>query len=135
MKNSLRSVSLFLALVLISLLASSTQTSAEETTVEEAIKPVKTFQVYHSLGQTRPFVPRGTIKFTVEKEGLVSTIENDHSCLGGSALEEMDALVSEGGYYRIKIVDEEGNGSGGSVMASVPGCEVRRSNFRSVLYP
>ena len=95
----------------------------------------KTFKIYHSLGQSKPFIPRGTITIsTSNNEGTITTIENDQSCLGPNALKDMDDLVSEDGFYRIKVVDEVGSsfdsGSEKSVLASVPGCEVRRANFR-----
>ena len=46
-----------------------------------------------------------------------------------AVFEEMDAVVSSGGFYKVKVVDEE---SGASSLASVPGCDVRRANFRYV---
>ena len=87
------------------------------------------------MGQSKPFIPRGTITIsTSNNEGTITTIENDQSCLGPNALKDMDDLVSEDGFYRIKVVDEVGSsfdsGSEKSVLASVPGCEVRRANFR-----
>lgn len=108
-----------------------------------AITAQKTFKIYHSLGQTKPFLPRGTITFSTESNvdadagtdsnvNINTVVENDESCLGENALQDMDELVSEGGFYRIKIVDEENNGK--SVLASVPGCEVKRANFRYVCF-
>mmetsp|Transcript_19575 Transcript_19575/g.24689 ORF Transcript_19575/g.24689 Transcript_19575/m.24689 type:complete len:343 (+) Transcript_19575:176-1204(+) len=100
----------------------------------------KTFKIYHSLGQSKPFIPRGTIILSTSDgvssgDGEVTTtIENDQDCLGPNALQDMDDLVSEDGFYRIKIVDEQGasvdSGRERSILASVPGCEVRRANFR-----
>lgn len=99
----------------------------------------KSFKVYHSLGQNKPFLPRGTITFStgggVEDEtsvnddnSITATVENEQNCLGENALQDIDDLVSNNGFYRIKVVDEE-NGSQ-SVLASVLGCEVKRANFR-----
>ncbi len=82
-------------------------------------------------------MPRGTITLSTSnngENGIITSIENDQSCLGPNALQDMDDLVSEDGFYRVKIVDEEGSINDGrnekSVLASVPGCEVRRANFR-----
>ena len=101
-------------------------------------QPHKIFQVYHSMGQNKPFLPRGKVLFTILGEDynnnkvVSTTIEHNDDCLGINALEDMDELIKEGGFYRIKIVEEGGDdvGRNGSVMASVPACEVRRANFR-----
>ncbi len=105
----------------------------------------KTFQIYHSFGQNKPFLPRGTITLSTtasddstnssdetssnskDNNGIITTVENNDDCLGVNAIQYMDELVSNNGFYRIKIVDEENEKS---ILGSVPGCEVRRANFR-----
>lgn len=107
----------------------------------------KTFQIYHSFGQNKPFLPRGTITLSTttdtatdstnssdettsnnkDNSDIITTVENNDDCLGVNAIQDMDELVSNNGFYRIKIVDEENENS---ILASVPGCEVKRANFR-----
>lgn len=94
----------------------------------------RTYKIYHSFGQKKGFVPRGTITLSTEsssdsdKGSLTTVVENDADCFGEGALQDFDELVTQSGYYSIKVVDEENNGQ--SVLASVPGCEVKRANFR-----
>ena len=124
-------------------IAQGTATATATNDNATAITAQKTFKIYHSLGLTKPFLPRGTITFSTESNvdtdggtasnaNINTVVENDESCLGENALQGMDELVSEGGFYRIKIVDEENDGK--SVLASVPGCEVKRANFRYVCF-
>mmetsp|Transcript_4184 Transcript_4184/g.4746 ORF Transcript_4184/g.4746 Transcript_4184/m.4746 type:complete len:325 (-) Transcript_4184:169-1143(-) len=106
----------------------------------------KSFKIYHSLGETKPFVSRGTIRLsttsssdsskkeststtanTSTSSGIVATIEHESDCLTNIS-QDMDDLISNNGFYRIKIVDNDDESK--SVLASVPGCEVRRANFR-----
>ena len=99
---------------------------------------LKTYKIYHSLGSKDTFIPRGAIELTSpttssenQKETsktIVASVQQEENCLVNAA-EEIDSLVSSGNFYRIKIVDEE---TGQSVLASVPGCDFRRSNFRCV---
>eukprot|EP01083_Nonionella_stella_P013007 36736_1 len=97
------------------------------------VQVLKTFKVYHSLSPNAEFTPRGTIQFTSSADGsgsgsLESTMQHEESCLAGEDISnDMAALIASNGFYRVKIVDEQ---SGTSALASVPACEVRRSNFR-----
>ena len=115
----------------------ATTTTATATTTSPTAQ--RTYKIYHSLGKEKNFVPRGTITFSTESSSessddnkgtgsLTTVVENDASCFGEGALQSFDELVSQGGYYSIKVVDEENGGQ--SVLASVPGCEVKRANFR-----
>lgn len=92
---------------------------------------LKTFKVYHSLSPNAEFTPRGTIQFATAADGsgsLESSMQHEESCLAGEDISnDMAALIASNGFYRVKIVDEQ---SGTSALASVPACEVRRSNFR-----
>ena len=113
--------------------------SATETAKANEAPPLKTFQIYHSYTNNNEFKPRGTIQLIKEEDGSVTaSVQNEDeegsgsgsgSFLNDATFEGIDALVSSGGYYKLKIVDEE---SGASSMASVSGCDVRRANFRYV---
>jgi len=91
---------------------------------------LKTFQIYHAL-KPNTFTPRGTIEISYDGEGsLVSTFQTDESnSLDDEVLEGLDAIVSNNGFYRIKVEDKD---SGAAVIASVPACDVRRANLRYV---
>lgn len=98
-------------------------------TLAESI--TKTYQVYHSIKpRTNPnaFSRRGDITLSsTDDDVAVSFQEADQGGLSQNAFEDLDALVESNGLYRLKLVDEE---TGRSVLASVPSCEVRKSNFR-----
>ena len=59
----------------------------------------------------------------------MTTVTAENNALDESSFQAIDELVSNGGFYRVKIVDQE---SGASVLASVPGCDVQRAKFRYV---
>jgi hypothetical protein len=105
--------------------------NAQAETADAKVKVLKTFKVYHSLSPNAEFTPRGTIQFTSSADGsgsLESSMQHEESCLAGEDISnDMAALIASNGFYRVKIVDEQ---SGTSALASVPACEVRRSNFR-----
>jgi len=109
--------------------------SATETAKANEAPPLKTFQIYHSYTKNNEFKPRGTIQLIKEEDGSVTaSVHNGDeegsgsgSFLNDATFEGIDALVSSGGYYKLKIVDEE---SGASSMTSVSGCDVRRAYFR-----
>ena len=111
--------------------------SATETAKANEAPPLKTFQIYHSYTKNNEFKPRGTIQLIKEEDGSVTaSVHNGDeegsgsgSFLNDATFEGIDALVSSGGYYKLKIVDEE---SGASSMTSVSGCDVRRAYFRYV---
>ena len=93
---------------------------------------LKTFKIYHALTPNK-FTPRGTIQLSLSLQDgtIVTSVEHEENCLAENvALEAMDKLLESGGFYRVKVVDLE---SGTSVLASVPGCDIRRANFRYVL--
>ena len=154
----------FMALLLVYVLATLQcfpLTSAQETTTTSAtttnsspessstmIIAQKTFSMYHSFGQNKPFLKRGTITFSTESSSssndndhnnvITTTVENNNNWFSDEqVLQDMDELVANNGFYRIKIVDDidANNNSDNTVnlkgvLASVPGCEVRRANFR-----
>lgn len=117
-------VSLFLSLI-----AAIKFATAE---ISEGSSPLpvvlKTFQIYHAL-KPNTFTPRGTIEISSDEEGsIVSTFQSDESIsLDDEVLEGLDAIVSNNGFYRIKLEDKD---SGAAVIASVPACDVRRANLR-----
>jgi len=116
-------ISLFLGLsALIKFASAAQEVSAGSTSV------LKTFQIYHAL-KPGAFTPRGTIELSAGEGGaIVSTFIMDESKpLNDGILEGLDAIVSNNGFYRIKLEDKE---SGSAVVASVPACDVRRANFR-----
>lgn len=111
--------------------ASSTSSTSNGTNESNSPQEVqKRFKLYHSFAQDKPFHPRGTITFSARADTneITTVIENDESCLSANILQDVDELISNGEFYRIKVVDEENHGQ--SVLASVPGCEVKRANFR-----
>jgi hypothetical protein len=116
-------VSFFLSLIAV------TFASAE---ISEGSSPLpvalKTFQIYHAL-KPNIFTPRGTIEISFDGNGsLVSTFQMDESnSLDDEVLKGLDAIVSNNGFYRIKVEDKD---SGAAVIASVPACDVRRANLR-----
>lgn len=127
--SMLRNIPLF-AVALLGLLHNA---YASEQTQPDVGIVLKTYKIYHSTdsGPSDTFSPRGTIRLSTpptgsDDEGIVASVEHEENCLSDAA-EQIDALVSSEGFYRIKLVDED---NGRSVLASVPGCDFRRSNFR-----
>jgi len=116
-------------LTIASVAATGSSTEAQSaTSTENTPTPLKTFQIYHAF-RTNEFKPRGTIQLTTSTEdgSVVASVHGQEGSLDKAVFEEMDAVVSSGGFYKVKVVDEE---SGASSLASVPGCDVRRANFR-----
>jgi len=129
----------------------------ETTSAAAALQHVKSWTLYHATND-RPFRRRGIVELglvgeeeggetttsvastTVQKnnpaiEGRVRlVIRNDDGALA-DADDMLSDLVSPDGWYRLKLVPGEGEGdnSRGVVHATVPGCQVRRSNFRCVI--
>jgi hypothetical protein len=92
----------------------------------------KTYQVYHKLGNESKMTSRGKITIAPPSDedsiGLVATFHPDSSAQLDMAL--FDAMVENGALYTV-IVSEEGvDTTTTSVVASVPGCSIRRSNLR-----
>jgi len=109
--------------------AQAAETETADTDTDTDTKVLKSFKVYHSLSPKSEFTPRGSIQFATAADGsLESSMQHEESCLAGEDISnDMAALIASNGFYRVKIVDEQ---SGTSALASVPACEVRRSNFR-----
>eukprot|EP00566_Odontella_aurita_P015788 CAMPEP_0113529738 /NCGR_PEP_ID=MMETSP0015_2-20120614/2556_1 /TAXON_ID=2838 /ORGANISM="Odontella" /LENGTH=278 /DNA_ID=CAMNT_0000428393 /DNA_START=148 /DNA_END=984 /DNA_ORIENTATION=- /assembly_acc=CAM_ASM_000160 len=87
----------------------------------------RTYKIYHSLGSGN-FVERGVITLSTpdaSKEKLKATVDHSNDCMSPK---EIDDMVQDGKMYSIRVVDESGGGS--AAMASVPGCDLRRANFR-----
>lgn len=87
----------------------------------------RNYKLYHSLGSGN-FIERGVVTLSspdASKEKLSATVEHSDDCLSPK---DVDAMVQDGKMYSVRVVDEQGGGS--VAMASVPGCDVRRANFR-----
>ena len=130
-------------LLLLLLLISTTITAAEEA----ATKKTKSWTLYHAVnGGT--FHKRGTVRLSVPVEGgdadkkIELEIENDPNAFGDGALPSDDTLTVSDlnrGLYKLKLVEDQGGNNSNkaatiapSVLTTVPGCHVRRSNFRYV---
>jgi hypothetical protein len=102
------------------------------------------YTVYHRLGATAAaggFTERGSIVLSADastsdgdgdgapKAALALSIAatNAADCIDPAAVDDMIASHS---MYTIQVVDEA---TGQAAMASVPGCDVRRANFREEL--
>jgi len=89
----------------------------------------KTYQLYHSFDSSvDSFSPRGSITLSAtstSSNGIEASVVNLDDSLETDIVNR--AVEAGGGFYRIKVVEEE---SGRSALASVPACEVRRANFR-----
>jgi hypothetical protein len=102
---------------------------------------VKSYHIYHRLGNESKMTSRGTIKIAPADAdvGLVATFHPDDSAQLDTA--SFDAMVDSGALYTV-VVSEEGREEASSVSpyppskdahhvsASVPGCSIRRSNLR-----
>lgn len=103
----------------------------------------RTYKVYHRLGSGDDFAERGSVVLAVSSGGesedngtqagsspaggadqLTATATNAEDCIVPAAVDDM---ISSGSMYTVKVVDEA---TGQSATASVPGCDVRRANFR-----
>ena len=91
----------------------------------------RSYNVLHSFKPNEPFTLRSTISLTPSPEtnGIVTSIVHTNDCLSNALLERMDALITDGGYYQVKVVDSE---SDHTILTSVEACQVRRANFRYV---
>lgn len=106
---------------------SSTMRSDEASASKSSL--LKTFHVSHSM-QPNVFSPRGVIEILLDNQGnLVSSFQSFANVLPREELEGLDALVANGGYYKVRVQEGEVEGAL-SVLASVSGCDVKRSNFR-----
>ena len=92
----------------------------------------KTYQVYHKLGNESKMTSRGKITIAPPSDedsiGLVATFHPDNSAQLDTTL--FDAMVESGALYTVVVSEEGGIGTTTSVVASVPGCSIRRSNLR-----
>jgi hypothetical protein len=93
----------------------------------------RTYTLYHDTTGNGTFTKRSTVTLAVEspdnvgeKPELVSRIENVEDCFG----EWVDGLISDGSFYRLKLVDDS---SGASTLTSVFACSLRRAHFRERL--
>ena len=107
----------------------------------------RTYTVYHRLGAAAGgFSERGSIVLSTDANtgdgdsndtnsasasasasALTVTATNAAGCVVPSAVDDMVASTS---MYTIQVVDDA---TGQAAMASVPGCDVRRANFREEL--
>ena len=103
----------------------------------------RTYTVYHRLGVAAGgFSERGSIVLSTDANtgdgdsndtnsasasALTVTATNAAGCVVPSAVDDMVASTS---MYTIQVVDDA---TGQAAMASVPGCDVRRANFREEL--
>lgn len=85
----------------------------------------KSWKLLHSIDNGKSFSERATVNLGLNDEGKAEIkIENAADCMS------LD-VVNEGmlqGLYQVKLVDDESPDS--ILMASVPACQVKRSNFR-----
>jgi len=101
----------------------------KQVNADKEMSTTRTYKIYHSVQHDDAvFTPRGEITLSPSSTGteLEAEMKHDDDCLV-SIRDEIDMLVTVGGLYRIKLVDEE---TGRSAIASVPSCEIRRANFR-----
>ena len=103
----------------------------------------RTYTVYHRLGAAAGgFSERGSIVLSTDAitgdgdsndtnsgpaSALTVTATNAAGCVVPSAVDDM---VASNSMYTIQVVDDA---TGQAAMASVPGCDVRRANFREEL--
>ena len=91
----------------------------------------KTWTLFHSLNGGHDFARRASIVLSIDPEtdGSVDiSISNDNSTLNE---ETFLASKAPGAIYQLKLVDDAST-SGDFVLASVPGCQLLRANFRYV---
>lgn len=89
----------------------------------------RSYKVLHSFSPSESFTPRSTISLSHSSEtnGIVTSIEHENECLSTTVMEKMDALVADGGFYQVQVIDSE---SDHTILTSVEACQVRRANFR-----
>ena len=105
----------------------------------------RTYTVYHRLGAAAGgFSERGSIVLSTDANtgdgdsndtnsasasasALTVTATNAAGCVVPSAVDDM---VASNSMYTVQVVDDA---TGQAAMASVPGCDVRRANFREEL--
>lgn len=114
------------------------------TTVHVCSADQRTYTVYHRLGAAAAggFSERGSIVLSTDANtgdgdsndtnsgsasALTVTATNAAGCVVPSAVDDM---VASNSMYTIQVVDDA---TGQAAMASVPGCDVRRANFREEL--
>jgi hypothetical protein len=71
------------------------------------------------------------IEISIDDQGnLESTFRKTaESSLSNDELNGIDEIIANNGYYKVRVQDDT---TGASVLASVPGCDVKRANFRYV---
>lgn len=113
------------------------------TNVQVCSADQRTYTVYHRLGAAvGGFSERGSIVLSTDANtgdgdsndtnsasasALTVTATNAAGCVVPSAVDDM---VASNSMYTIQVVDDA---TGQAAMASVPGCDVRRANFREEL--
>jgi hypothetical protein len=101
-------------------------------------KVIKTFHVEHAI-IPNTFTPRGTIQISIDDEGkLESTFQKTtEGYLSDEELNGLDEIIANNGYYKVRVKQDDtaaaGGGSASAVLASAPGCDVKRANFRYVV--
>lgn len=93
----------------------------------------KTWTLYHSVNGGQDFSKRASVVLSVDPEtdGSVDlSITNDNSTLNQETFQRVRA---EGSLYQLKLVPEGGGDGEDFVLASVPGCQLLRANFREEL--
>ena len=101
----------------------------------------KSYHVYHRLGNDSNLTPRGTITIAPPEEGigLEASFQPDSSARLDIAA--FDGMVENGALYTIVVLEEGDNKASSKtlsyppsnakyVLASVPGCSLRRSNLK-----
>lgn len=99
---------------------------------------IKTFHVEHAI-IPNTFTPRGIIQISIDDEGkLESTFrKTTEGYLSDEELNGLDEIIANNGYYKVRVKQDDttaaggaGGGSASVVLASAPGCDVKRANFR-----
>lgn len=102
---------------------------------------IKTFHVEHAI-IPNTFTPRGIIQISIDDEGkLESTFrKTTEGYLSDEELNGLDEIIANNGYYKVRVKQDDttaaggaGGGSASVVLASAPGCDVKRANFRYVV--
>jgi len=113
------------------MLASIVTLLALATAVSPALALEKSWTLYHSANGGQDFARRASIALSVDKETemVELTINNDNSTLNK---ETYLAAKTAGSIYQLKLVADGGEASDDFILASVPGCQLLRANFRYV---
>ena len=114
--------------------------AASTVAAEHGSSVTRKYRLYHSFGasgtnEDDDFVERGIVTLSSSDpatEALTAAVAVVEGADGSLPAERVDEMVAGGGMYRIRAVEDGGGGA--TAMASVPGCDVRRANFRCVFH-